>query len=53
MLRERLRRRTDLELYRVRRTLSAVKKKLEEALLLSRHKDEEHRERSTAPRRHR
>ena len=48
-----LRRRTKLELYRVRRTLSAVKQKLEEALLLSRHKDEEQDERSTASRRHR
>ncbi len=53
MARGHFRRRTKLELYRVRRTLAAVKQKLEEALQLSRHKDEEHRERSTASRRHR
>ncbi len=47
------RRRTKLELYRVRRTLAAVKQKLEEALLLSRHKNEGQNERSTASRRHR
>ncbi len=47
------RRRTKLEIYRVRHTLAAVKQKLEEALRLSRHKDEEQDERSTASRRHR
>ncbi len=47
------RRRTKLEVYRVRRTLAAVKLKFEEALRLSRHKDEEQDERSTAARRHR
>jgi hypothetical protein len=53
MHRSGLRRGTKLELYRVRRTLSAVKQKLEEALLLSRHKDEEQDDRSTTSRRHR
>jgi hypothetical protein len=48
-----LRRRTDLELYRLRRTLAAVRRKLEEALRLSRDKDEQNDERSAASRRHR
>jgi|GEM_PF-4396213 hypothetical protein len=50
---ERLRRQTDIELYRVRRTLTAVKLKLEEALSLSRHKDEQHDEQSPSSHRHR
>ena len=43
----------DLELYRVRRTLAAVKRKLEEALHLSRHSDEMRHDRPAAARRHR
>jgi hypothetical protein len=43
----------DLELYRVRRTLAAVKRKLEEALHLSRHSDEMRHDRTAAARRHR
>jgi hypothetical protein len=42
-----------LERHRVRRTLAQVKRKLEEALHLSRHQDEMRHERSTAARRHR
>ncbi len=44
---------TDLELYRVRRTLAQVKRKLEEALHLSRCQDEMRHERTAAARRHR
>jgi hypothetical protein len=43
----------DLDLYRVRRTLAQVKRKLEEALHLSRHNDEMRYERTAAARRHR
>jgi hypothetical protein len=46
--------RTDIELYRVRRTLARVVRKLEEALHLSRRRDEEEKnERATAAHRHR
>jgi hypothetical protein len=44
---------SELDRYRVRRTLSQVKCKLEEALHLSRHQDEMRHERPTATRRHR
>lgn len=44
---------SDLQLYRVRRTLAAVKQKLEEALHLSRHSDEMRNDRPAAARRHR
>jgi hypothetical protein len=50
---EREMRGTDLELYRVRRTLAQVKRKLEEALHLSRCHDEMRHERTTPARRHR
>jgi hypothetical protein len=50
---ETLRRRTDIELYRVRRTLSEVKRKLEEALRLSRRKDAQQDEQSASSDRHR
>jgi TfoX/Sxy family transcriptional regulator of competence genes len=50
---EGLRRRTDIELYRVRRTLSQVKRKLEEALRLSRHKDAQQDEQPASPDRRR
>jgi hypothetical protein len=43
----------DLDLYRVRRTLAQVKRKLEEALHLSRCNDEMRHERTAAARRHR
>jgi hypothetical protein len=43
----------NLDLYRVRRTLAQVKRKLEEALHLSRCHDEMRHERSAAARRHR
>jgi hypothetical protein len=48
-----LRCRTDIELYRMRRTLARVVRKLEEALHLSRRRDEEENERATAAHRHR
>jgi TfoX/Sxy family transcriptional regulator of competence genes len=44
---------TNLDVYRVRRTLAQVKRKLEEALHLSRRQDEMRDERSAAARRHR
>jgi hypothetical protein len=44
---------TDLDLYRVRRTLAQVKRKLEEALHLSRCHDEMRDERTAAARRNR
>jgi hypothetical protein len=44
---------TNLDVYRVRRTLAQVKRKLEEALHLSRRQDEMRDERSAATRRHR
>jgi hypothetical protein len=43
----------DFQIYRVRRTLTAVKRKLEEALSLSRHNDEIRHDRPAAARRHR
>ncbi len=45
--------RTDIELYRMRRTLARVVRKLEEALDLSRYRDGIVRERTTAAHRHR
>jgi hypothetical protein len=45
--------RTEIELYRVRRTLSQVMQKLEEALRLSRRRDEGIHEPTTAAHRHR
>ena len=45
--------RTDIELYRMRRTLSQVMRKLEEALHLSRRRDEILNERATATHRRR
>jgi hypothetical protein len=44
---------TDIELYRARRTLSEVKRILEEALRLSRDQNERNDERTTAAYRHR
>jgi hypothetical protein len=45
--------RSDIELYRMRRTLKRVVRKLEEALRLSRRRDGIEDERSTAAHRHR
>jgi len=53
MARDRWRRRTDIEIYRIRRTLAKVKRKLEEALALSRHKNEKENERATSSDSHR
>ncbi|HLY02139.1 MAG TPA: hypothetical protein VKR56_06530 [Candidatus Cybelea sp.] len=50
---EREMRDSDLEVFRVRRTLAQVKRKLEEALHLSRRQDEMRDERTAAARRHR
>jgi hypothetical protein len=44
---------TDIERHRVRRTLSLVKRKLEEALRLSRLRNESEHGQSTAAHRHR
>jgi hypothetical protein len=44
---------TDIQLYRVRRTLSEVKRKLEEALRLSRREGDDKYARPTATHRHR
>ncbi len=44
---------SDLEVHRVRRTLAQVKRKLEEALHLSRRQDEMRDERTATTRRHR
>jgi hypothetical protein len=48
-----LRCRTEIEFYRVRRTLSEVKTKLEEALHLSRHLNEQRNERAATTHRRR
>jgi len=48
-----LRCRTEIELYRMRRTLSEVKVKLEEALYLSRHLNEQRNERAALTHRRR
>jgi hypothetical protein len=44
---------TEIQFYRVRRTLSEVKSKLEEALRLSRHQSDKEYARPTASHRHR